>query len=260
MLRTSSSTTSTVLPTQVVVGAVQPLEHRAASPAAGRRRTRCRNSAVSSSSRSGDSTPLTTTLRAMRVQPRVLLGRQLLAGEDDDRQRRASASSSRDAARAPRSRTCRAAAGRAPRSRSGCSRSAASASAPVPTVAISMSSWPSSSRMLSCSAALSSTTSSRLRRGAAYVLDARERRLEALGRRRLGDEARTRRARGRAGGPRRASRSAPGCGASPGPASAGSAPSSRACRAGTRRARSRSGWYCARQRRAPRRRASRPAP
>ena len=48
--------------------------------------TRCRNNAVSSSSRSGDSTPLTTTLRASVWSSRVLLGRQLAAGEDDDGQ------------------------------------------------------------------------------------------------------------------------------------------------------------------------------
>ena len=53
----------------------------------------------------------------------------------------------------------------------GCSRmSVDSASAPVPAVTISMSSWPSSSAMLICSAVLSSTTSSRLRRGLAYSL------------------------------------------------------------------------------------------
>ena len=108
--------------------------------------TRCRNSAVSSSSRSGDSTPLTTTLRAMRVQLRVLLGRQLAAGEDDDRQvatapgrpRICSSTSKPDMSGSRRSSTTQSA---------GLVRAAiASASAPVPTVTMSMSSWPSSSR------------------------------------------------------------------------------------------------------------------
>ena len=55
--------------------------------------------------------------------------------------------------------------------------------------AISISSCPSRARMLTCSAGSSSTTSRRRRRGEAELLDARERGLQALGRRRLGDEA-----------------------------------------------------------------------
>ncbi len=108
----------------------------AAWPAAGRRSTRCRNSAVSSSSRSGDCTPLSTMLFAILRSCVSSSARQLLAGEHDDRhvaQRRVLL----DLARAARSRRCRAGAGRARRSRTAASRSASSASAPVPTVVIS---------------------------------------------------------------------------------------------------------------------------
>ena len=83
-----------------------------------------------------------------RVQPRVLLGRELLAGEDDDRQV-AAASRRRGCARAPRSPTCRAAAGRAPRSRTrALAQRVERLRARSPTVTISTSSWPSSSVML----------------------------------------------------------------------------------------------------------------
>ena len=63
MLRTSSSTTSTDLPTRSSSDRCSRSSIRCFS--GGRsENTRCRNSDVSSSSRSGDSTPLTTTLRA----------------------------------------------------------------------------------------------------------------------------------------------------------------------------------------------------
>ena len=84
--------------------------------------TRCRNSAVSSNSRSGDCTSLSTTLLATVLQPRLLLGVSSLPGEDDDRhvaQRRLRLHPSR----AARSRSCRAAADRRRSSRTARSRS-----------------------------------------------------------------------------------------------------------------------------------------
>ena len=48
--------------------------------------TRCRNSAVSSSSRSGERTSLTMIVSAKLLEPRLLAAGQLLAGVDDDRQ------------------------------------------------------------------------------------------------------------------------------------------------------------------------------
>ena len=142
--------------------------------------TRCRNSAVSSSSRSGDSTPLTTMLRAMVCSW---------------------ASSSADSSRPVNTTTGTSArlgvvahllqhleaghVGQPQIEHDAVARLLAaarsSASAPVPAVTISMSSWPSSSAMLICSAALSSTTSSRLRRGLAYSLMRVKRRFDALG-------------------------------------------------------------------------------
>ncbi len=63
MLRTSSSTTSTLRPTSASSLRCKRSSIRCFS--GGRLlTTRCRNSAVSSSNRSGDSTPFTTTLRA----------------------------------------------------------------------------------------------------------------------------------------------------------------------------------------------------
>ena len=81
--------------------------------------TRCRNSAVSSNSRSGDCTSLSTMLLATALQPRFFLGGQVLAGEDDDRARRA-APARPGSARAARSRSCRAGAGRRTQQSNGC--------------------------------------------------------------------------------------------------------------------------------------------
>ncbi len=103
------------------------------------------------------------------VQLGVLLRRQLAAGEHHHRNVR-QAKRRRGSSPAPRSRSCRAAGGRAPRNRRACRAASSARRVPVPTVTISMSSWPSSSVMLICSAALSSTTSRRLRRGWAYSL------------------------------------------------------------------------------------------
>ena len=70
---------------QDLVGAVQPFDHvllfrgRSAT-------TRCRNSAVSSSNRSGDWTSLRTMLLAIDLELRLFLGGQFLAGEHHDRQ------------------------------------------------------------------------------------------------------------------------------------------------------------------------------
>ena len=131
---------------QILVGAVSRSSIRCFS--AGRSvTTRCRNSAVSSSRRSGDSTPLTTMLRAMVCSRASSSARQFASGENDNRdfrQRRVCAATLPEL----QSPTCREAAGRAPRSRRLPSRSASSASSPVPAVSISISSWPSNSEML----------------------------------------------------------------------------------------------------------------
>ena len=85
MLRTSSSTTSTRLPTQRLVGLVQALHHRCL--AGGRSAiTRCRNSAVSSSRRSGDSHALDHDALARALRRRSSSSAaQVLAGEHHDR-------------------------------------------------------------------------------------------------------------------------------------------------------------------------------
>ncbi len=85
MLRASSSTTSTLRPRSDLVRPVQPFEHLLLRLGADRRSTRCRNSAVSSSSRSGDCTSLSTMLLATVLSRASSSPRQLLAGEDDDR-------------------------------------------------------------------------------------------------------------------------------------------------------------------------------
>ena len=123
----------------------------------------------------------------MRVQLRILLRRQLAAGEHHDRhvgQRRVVADLLQhvEARHVRQAQVEHDAIARPARAAS------ASASAPVPAVTMSMSSWPSSSVMLSCSAGLSSTTSRRLRRGCGVFLDRVERRLQPFGRRRLGHE------------------------------------------------------------------------
>ena len=115
MLRTSSSTTSTVLPTS---SSSDRCSRSSICCLSGGRSatTRCRNSAVSSSSRSGDSTPFTTTLRANACSCSSSSGdssRPVKTTTGRSRQRVVRARSGR----APRSRTCRAAAGRARRSR-----------------------------------------------------------------------------------------------------------------------------------------------
>ena len=168
MLRASSSTSSTVRPTR---SSSELLSRSSIRCFSGGRSvtTRCRNSAVSSSSRSGDSTPFTTMLRAMvcscasssadSSRPvntttgtsdsdvvALDLLQHLEAGHVGQPQveHDAIASLLRAGSRAPRCR-CR-------RCRSRCRRGS------------------SSSRMLICSAGLSSTTSRRLRRGCAYSL------------------------------------------------------------------------------------------
>src|SRR6478672_9448774 len=77
ILRASSSTRSTVLPTRSSSELCRRSIMRCFSSGSSET-TRCRKSAVSSNSRSGDSTPLTTTLR-------VLLGRQLATRKDNHR-------------------------------------------------------------------------------------------------------------------------------------------------------------------------------
>ncbi len=167
MLRASSSTSSTVRPTRSSSELLSRCSIRCLS--AGRSVTmRCRNSAVSSSRRSGDSTPLTTMLRAMVCS---------CASSSTDNSRpvntttgtsdklasaRSSSSTSKpDMSGSRRSSTTQS---------QGSCRRRFKASPPVPAVTISMSSWPSSSVMLICSARSSSTTSRRLRRGFAYSL------------------------------------------------------------------------------------------
>ena len=198
--------------------------------------------------------PSSTMLFAIVPQLRLFVARQLLAGEHDDRhvaQRRVLL----HLARAGRSRTCPAARRSSTTQSNGRSRSAASASAPVPTVVIvARRRAPISSTMLMRSAGSSSTTSSWRTRGAAKLLMRSNAASSAVGRERLvevreraalepvlallldGDDLH-----------RDVARRA-------GPASAGRAPSSRACRAGRCRARSRSAGTCARARapRAPR--------
>ena len=169
MLRTSSSTTSTRLPRSASSDSCRRCTMRCL--AGGRSAiTRCRNSAVSSSRRSGDSTPLMTTLFARLAQLRVLVGAEFLAGEHDDRhvvQRRLAPG----CARAGRSRSCRAGAGRARRNRS-CRRAASrSASAPVADgVDVDVVVARSAPRCSCRSAASSSTTSRRFARGSVYCL------------------------------------------------------------------------------------------
>ena len=167
MFRTSSSTTSTAFPTRSSSDRWSRSSIRCFS--GGRsENTRWRNSDVSSSSRSGDSTPLTTTLRAsvwswasssadssrpvntttgMSARLWFWLMRSSTSKPDMSGRRRSSTTQSQ-----------------------GCSAIAASAAAPVSATTTSRSSCPSSSVMLNCSAALSSTTSRRLRRGSAYDL------------------------------------------------------------------------------------------
>ncbi len=126
--------------------------------------TRCRKRAVSSSSRSGDSTPLTTTLRARVCSRASSSGDSCLpvntitgSSQSVESSRIFSSTSNPDMSGKRKSSTAQSYV-------SACNVS--SASVPVPTVVISMSSWPRSSEMLRRSASLSSTTSSRFRRGA----------------------------------------------------------------------------------------------
>ena len=115
MLRESSSTRSTVRPTRSSSDELSRSSMRCFS--AGRSaKTRCRNSAVSSSRRSGDSTPLTTMLRAMVCSCASSLAdnsRPVNTTTGTSAKRRLAA----HAVPAPRSPTCRAGAGRARRNR-----------------------------------------------------------------------------------------------------------------------------------------------
>ena len=130
--------------------------------------TRCKNKAVSSSRRSGDSTPLTTMLRAMVCSSASSSADNsrpvnTTTGTSDSlaSPRSSSNTSNPDMSGSRRSSTMQS---------QGSRRSTRNASAPVPAVTISISSWPSSSVMLICSVRSSSTTSRRLRRGWAYSL------------------------------------------------------------------------------------------
>ena len=94
MLRASSSTSSTVGRPDPRRSCCSRSSMRCFS--AGRSvTTRCRNSAVSSSSRSGDSTPLTTMLRAMVCSCASSSADSSRAGEHDDRHVATAPSSSR---------------------------------------------------------------------------------------------------------------------------------------------------------------------
>ena len=155
--------------------------------------TRWRNSAVSSSSRSGDSTPLTTTLRASVCSRASSSGDSSLPVKTTTGRSRSVGSSRMllehlEARHVRQPQVEHHAVVRLLAQR--CERLVAGSD-----VAMSMSSCPSSSAMLICSASLSSTTSSRLRARRRVFLDPRQRRLEPFGRRRLGDEANAPRAR-----------------------------------------------------------------
>ena len=129
---------------QVLVGAVQPLQHplllgRQVGDHPVQEQRRLVEQAL------GRFDALDDDAARHGVQLRVLLGRQLAAGEHDDR----NVGEARVVAHLLQhleAASCRAGAGRAPRSRCPRSRSIASASAPLSAVTMSMSSWPSSSR------------------------------------------------------------------------------------------------------------------
>ena len=165
MLRASSSTSSTFCPTRFSSELCSRSSIRCFS--AGRSdTTRCRNKAVSSSRRSGDSTPFTTTLRAMVCSRASSSGDssrpvKTTTGTLDSAlsSRIFSSTSKPDMSGRRRSSTTQS-------TGSSCSRSIACL--PVSTVSMSISSWPSNSEIDTCSNGLSSTTSRRLRRGLAY--------------------------------------------------------------------------------------------
>ena len=171
MLRASSSTSSTVLADQVLVGAVQPLQHalllgRQVGDHAVQEQRRLVEQPL------GRFDALDHDAARHGVQLRILFGRQLAAGEHDDRQvgeRRRR----RGSAPAPRSPTCRAAADRAPRNRPAARAAPRAPRRRCPTVTMSMSSWPSSSVMLSCSAAIVLDDQQPLAARLGVVLDAR---------------------------------------------------------------------------------------
>ncbi len=158
-LRASSSTSSAVRPARISSESRRRSSMRCFS--SGRRAsTRCRNTAVSSSRRSGDSTPLATMLRAIvcncasssAVSSRpvnTITGRSLSSGLAA----MALSRSKPDMSGRRRSRI---------RQSNVSSRSRSRHSLPVATATISRSSWPSNSRMPSCSPGLSSATRSRL--------------------------------------------------------------------------------------------------
>src|SRR5581483_2304498 len=167
MLRTSSSTTSTLRPTSA---SSEPCSRSSMRCLSGGRSetTRCRNNAVSSSSRSGDSTSFTTTLRAS------VRSRASSSGASSLPVNTTTGSSTRFGDCCMRSSTSTpdiSGSLRSSTTQSNFSSSAlASASFPLSTTVMSMSSDPSSSVMLNCSAGLSSTISSFLRRGLEYSL------------------------------------------------------------------------------------------
>ena len=204
---------------------------------AGRASTRCRNSAVSSSSRSGDFDVLHDDRLGVARSCVSSCRRELLAGVDDDRQV-ATLGVALDPLQQLEARSCRAARGRAPCSRSAASSSARSASSALSTAVISTSVVADQLDDAACAApSSSSTTSSVFTRRVDEAGDA----LERLRRAppcvdRLLEVGRWPRLQPAAGARRRRRRCAPGCGACPGRASAGRAPTSRRPPAGPCRA------------------------
>ena len=167
MLRASSSTNNAVRPTRSSSELLSFSSIRCFS-IGNSVITRCKNKDVSSKSRSGDSTPFTTMLRAMvcsSASSSTVSSRPVntTTGTSDSESslRMLSSTSNPLMSGNRKSSTTQS---------HGFSRKVERASAPVPVVTISISSWASSSLMLICSAALSSTISRRLRRGLAYSL------------------------------------------------------------------------------------------
>ena len=178
MLRASSSTSSTVRPTRSSSELCSRSSMRCFS--GGKLDTSlCRKSAVSSSSRSGDSTPFTTTLRAMVCSSASSSGCQFAPGEHHDR----NVGETRDhrgSFPAPRSRSCRAAADPGPRSRCLPLPGWRGLGAVLGAVTMSMSSWP---KQLGDAEPLGSIVlhdQQALAARLGEVLDARERRAQAL--------------------------------------------------------------------------------
>ena len=159
MLRTSSSTISTLRPASI--GSLRWSCSSIRRFASGRSAsTRCRNSAVSSSSRSGELASLMMTASASRFSSASSCLVSCFAGVDDDRQL-PQPELALDPGRSARSRSCPAGRGRAPCSRTGPLCRASSASSPVATAVVCTSPLPISSTMLCAARSSSSTTSSR---------------------------------------------------------------------------------------------------